>query len=214
MLVSLSQPEARRERLLAAHQRNPCWTLARLGQAEGITRQRVHQLLAKEGIHLATPTYKSLAKAASRHCRLCGLPLSRETRYDTCSSCRQANAVVMLPCEQCGRLFPRRGSQASYRIKNPRYRGRFFCSLACNYQWRKGRPRGLAKRFPRLRQVLAIYSQGPPHPTIRELARRLGCSHNAIGRDRLWLRAAGFLAWEAGRHGTVHTIIPLIAYLG
>ncbi len=114
--------------LIGLRKTQPCATLRELAAQTGVSRQRVHQLLAREG----QPTrhqhqYKHL-------CAVCGKRLTRTPTTGRCRRCQKAYNRADIPCAECGKLVSRRLAQI---VNNARCggHGRVFCDRVCFGRW-------------------------------------------------------------------------------
>lgn len=93
----------------------PCYTLQQIGDMNGITRERVRQILKNN--HLLTYSSK---------CAMCGEPKHKTTtRY--CVKCRKILNTIQVECSYCHKLFPRDKALLIYKTKINKYNGMFCC---------------------------------------------------------------------------------------
>lgn len=126
-----------REQVTALRQKNPCLTLQQIGNKVHLTRQRVQQILAGEG--LPTAAYRRDRRFVCR----CGKTIEPTiyksgNRYYSqyCSKrCRFEAFNVPLACSSCGQISWRKQSQMlhydkpyAHRLRQKTY---VFCSRKC-----------------------------------------------------------------------------------
>lgn len=132
----------RTARIVAIRQANPCMTLEAIGQAAGgISRERVRQILVREGLETA-----HLRRKVSWACMECGRVnaapdyKARENGFRFCpgrgpGSCWWNYAHPLVVCDNCGVLFRKSlsgiNAQARRRAAGGQYRGRNFCNRRC-----------------------------------------------------------------------------------
>lgn len=119
----------------AAH---PDWTLAQIAADCGTTRQRVHQILAREG--LPTRARRAAPSRPSLLCSTCGTVLHvqvahRDTGGLLCRSCRNERGRVSVQCTECGRVFSRQRARHNRSLARARASGSDslgeFCDNVC-----------------------------------------------------------------------------------
>lgn len=111
----------------------PCYTLQRIGDEFGVTRERIRQILSSEGRET-----KSLQRLTPRRCQRCGAKISTNRLH--CKKCQYELHHVQLECGYCGKLFWRRVSEVLHysfidglEIKNARQH--YFCNRSCFGKW-------------------------------------------------------------------------------
>lgn len=116
-------------------QQNPCLTLIEIGDQLGVTRERVRQILKKEGMStraLYVPKYGRFS------CVVCDKVFVPERATSTrlyCSvQCQKEAAMITLSCDWCGNLFKRpiykeKPTLARHPGKN------VFCNKHCYGSW-------------------------------------------------------------------------------
>ena len=100
---------------------NRDWTLQKIGNLHGITRERVRQILSKH--YLPTKALKVIITCAN-----CQKPLKYKTESGLCMKCQIARAFTLLECDECHILFYRR----RYYARNKKVT---FCSKQCHGKW-------------------------------------------------------------------------------
>ena len=130
------------ENVVNLRRKNPCLTLQEIGEKCGITRERVRQHLKEAEL----PTV-GLGK---KYCHYCGKHLNVGEKYKSlapnktvsfhhycCFSCWdiiRPGKTIMLECEVCGILFPRKESLVIIRLGRREYQ-HVFCSKKCQGKW-------------------------------------------------------------------------------
>lgn len=121
------------DKVIQLRKGNPCLTSAKIGRMVGISRQRVFQILRREG--LATVKVRN-----PRTCEHCGCPcLGGQNRF--CShQCFHAHTYAILICEACGKEFERRARLLIHQLNTPnsltgRQCEHIFCSRRCLGTW-------------------------------------------------------------------------------
>jgi len=122
--------DERKKRVKNIRRNNPCATLQVIGDEVGLSRERVRQILKKEGLttaHYIESPYKFF-------CPECGKP----TRWKFCNKqCRDKYLYIPVTCDNCGKINYRLQSTVLYRVKNKLnlYNGHYFCNKRCQGQW-------------------------------------------------------------------------------
>jgi predicted transcriptional regulator len=100
-------------------------TMSEIAQKVGISRQRVHQILQKEGLSTKHKTKKCRYK-----CPVCGTI----STWKFCSvECKRKWQLIPIICSRCGNLFTRNKYQF---LNNYRHHGNaLFCSKHCAGKW-------------------------------------------------------------------------------
>jgi len=125
-----------REQIAQLRQDNPCLTLEQIGYKVGVSRERVRQLLNKEGL----PTKHHIRQ---RYCVVCGETIPHyNTKGNTCSmKCFKKLHSVTLICTACGKEFARKVSDILDYNARLKHRGTnksrvgFFCNKKCFGRW-------------------------------------------------------------------------------
>jgi hypothetical protein len=107
-------------------------TLQAIADRVGVTRERVRQILREARLPtVAQVLYK-------HHCALCGGRISAKHRRHRACLREIAPAPVLHSCPTCGRDFNTPQYVVTYRDKDGRYKGGWFCSRRCHGKaWRK-----------------------------------------------------------------------------
>mgnify|MGYP003307560651 CR=1 FL=1 len=124
---------------------NPFLSLQELGDEFGISRERIRQILKKEGIKkeiahsYLRPTYcaeghqlthrRGTGKVnRARRCFICK-PLPRTQHLDEYGRIRACR--ISKPCTYCGETITRPAGLAERSSLDPRYKGNWYCSKQC-----------------------------------------------------------------------------------
>ena len=103
------------ESVIAIRKVNPCATLQAISAKVGVSKQRVSQILKKEG--LPTVHWKQ-----TYNCNQCGNIIPSDHKYFCNHACEKAyntiNNYVTLKCEECGHSVKRRIYQERRNLKN------------------------------------------------------------------------------------------------
>jgi excisionase family DNA binding protein len=154
MMAELAE---RNSRIVKWATENPCSSLAEIGDHYGISRERVRQILFRHGIRKAHALRVRLKTVLS--CRECGkdMPYSRR-ESPICNAC--SGMKVDLVCDGCDRPFKRSRYRILAPLKRPRtkYKGHFYCSMACFQEnrdpsWARAGPYNLELYREKLRQM-------------------------------------------------------------
>ncbi len=99
----------RNEKIAAWAKANPCSSMEDIGDYYGISKQRVHQILVRQGVHKLNA---QVANAAPKpRCDACGkecLWLRYNAQGDyRCMPCRRRLSLIDVVCSLCGILFKR-----------------------------------------------------------------------------------------------------------
>jgi transcription elongation factor Elf1 len=106
----------------------PCYTEQKIGdEFGGISRERVRQILKKEGRRSSSTKRDAWAK--ERICPRCGEKKNSKSR--TCSKCFHEIHHVILTCSWCGTLFEQYQSQVLHKIQ-VHNQETFFCNKKCH----------------------------------------------------------------------------------
>ena len=108
----------------------PTWTMTKIARKVMCTKQYVYTILKEEGL----PTR---ALKPTNYCEICKEIIEYSSTVKTCKSCRSKNRLVILNCSFCGKEFEKRKSEYVSRLKDNKYKGNFFCSRKCFYEWRR-----------------------------------------------------------------------------
>lgn len=131
-----------REMVIELRGENPWMTLAEIGDRCGVTREAVRQHLHKAGL----PT----RALRNRRCYFCNRFLKKSdeyrlrrptreipNRYYCCLDCLEQirpGRIIMLECEECHTLFPRREKVVIYGIGKRGFQ-HVWCSRKCHGKW-------------------------------------------------------------------------------
>lgn len=124
---------------------HPEWTLDKIGKTVNRTRERVRQILIKEGLeHRSTKSAYARQPAhlkKGKPCKRCGVPVSYTVRGNSggynkyCSDeCRPQERIVELTCIYCTKTYSLTGPQAAARqrrVTKGIYQATF-CSHSCS----------------------------------------------------------------------------------
>lgn len=97
-----------KDKIAELRKEHPEWSMQQIGDTLGVTRQMVHQTLKKANL----PTRRVLSSQG-------------ETRPQSNSP------MIQLLCNECGRVFDRSLSSYKSAMKDPRYKGVFYCNRIC-----------------------------------------------------------------------------------
>lgn len=115
----------------AMRDKYPCYTEQKIGdEFGGISRERVRQILKKEGRRPSSTKREMWAK--ERICPRCGEEKNKTAK--TCKQCYHEIHNVMLTCTWCGKLYEVNQSQVIHKI-NVHNQNIFFCGKKCNGSW-------------------------------------------------------------------------------
>jgi hypothetical protein len=112
---------------------NPCLTLQQIGNKYGISRERVRQVLAKQGT-----TTKHYIKRQYSECLNCGKQTTNKL-YCT-KKCRTDYNQITLVCDNCGKSFNRKKSDIIRTSNNENYKGHQFCNSTCTGEYKRTHP--------------------------------------------------------------------------
>lgn len=116
----------------------PIGNMSEVGRCIGVTRERIRQLCNKLGIERE-------AKLA-RLCKECGCEIGSGSRTGLCLLCWRESKRITLPCDYCGHPHKRLLSLMKWKRKDPRYKGKLYCSTKCSLlalqkaEWWKASP--------------------------------------------------------------------------
>ena len=127
--------------IIEIRKRNPCMSSTDIAKILHISRERVRQILSKEGLSTRSIRYKLV-----RTCPQCGD--SKHPDRKLCSECREKNRLdkyIQVSCTNCGTLY----SKSISRLITETNRGyqHFFCGTKCFGAW-AGNTYGFAKTRP------------------------------------------------------------------
>ena len=172
------------ERAVLIRQRNPCMTLLGIGQAIGVTPERVRQVLVEAGEptrHLNPwPVYECSqcrgAFQATNHQRARIKTGAAPPQF--CSLvCSKAAHQVPLICDYCGKPFLRQQTRVLVQARDRRYKGSVFCGRACwlakaGRQFGAGDEETRQKRIATRKRISAARTHcAQGHPRIPENVR-------------------------------------------
>jgi hypothetical protein len=128
--VTVQQTSTKRIAIVAYRRQNPYATQTEIGQAIGLSRERVRQLLKKMGLPAVV---KDPAKIPNYFCDSCGELIYAErqarSKYKFCNrECYHASRVLTIECFVCGELFLMQLSQWIARVRR---NNTLTCSMAC-----------------------------------------------------------------------------------
>lgn len=121
--------QERRKSIILLRVEHPEWVLREIGEAVGVTRERVRQILNQH--NLPTKAYRRF-KYGFDECPRCGG--TKRVKGETCKPCRQEIRPpwVTLTCIVCGNDFERIGAEHRAAIKNyPSHGEKVFCGREC-----------------------------------------------------------------------------------
>ena len=105
-------------------------TMSEIANRVGVSRQRVHQILKKEGIPTGHRIRTKQIKKISYNCPMCGTVSSFKFCSDECKKKWQEIPVV---CTRCGKLFTRDRHQ--FFTNYLHHNDGLFCSKVCAGKW-------------------------------------------------------------------------------
>ena len=110
--------------VLEIRSENPTASNSEIGRRLGLTRERVRQILGKEGIKTARKP------RAGIFCKSCGKSLhDARAKGPLCLSCIVRSSIVTLTCAYCSKAFPR--TRRSIKPGKKRGQINFYCSRRC-----------------------------------------------------------------------------------
>jgi transcriptional regulator with XRE-family HTH domain len=116
-----------RSRVRDLRSANLLMKMSEIARIVGVSRQRVYQILQKEGL----PTKQHIRKCLYK-CPVCGVISSRKF----CSyQCRKKWLQIPIICSECGNLFIR--SRRKFMNSYPHHSDVLFCSKKCTGKWLK-----------------------------------------------------------------------------
>jgi len=126
--MPVTAPSTRTQYIISLRERNPCMTLARIGDIVGVSGERIRQILKTHNVET-----KAIYRQSRVTCELCGTPTSN--RHFCSRACQSKASRVQAVCDCCGKLFEMRKSQLLGRTKAG-YK-HIFCSQSCRskYFW-------------------------------------------------------------------------------
>ena len=169
-----------RESVVTIRKKNPCATLAQIGDKVGISRERVRQILKSEGgktRHLdikhqyyclnCAKVFKSYSSKNPKWCSLL---------------CRHEYSCIPVTCNICGKLFRKKQSALVAQSNDSRYRGNDYCSRKCFGVW-VGKnigilPSGGRKRIYNYVLVEKLYLD---NMSYKDMSQIVGCSTGVLG---------------------------------
>lgn len=102
-----------------------CMTMSEIAKRVGISRQRVYQILRKDGFPTKHRVHKN-----QYECLVCGTP----SEYKLCSKkCKKKWQQIPVTCTRCGKLFFRNKHEFLHNYKNHGFA--LFCSRHCVGKW-------------------------------------------------------------------------------
>lgn len=108
----------------------PCYSLQKIGDEFGITRERTRQILKNESRPTASNSREINAK--KKECPRCGKEKKKHSLY--CRECFYFMHHVTLTCSWCGILYEDYQSQVMHKI-NVHKQNNFFCGKKCSGAW-------------------------------------------------------------------------------
>lgn len=125
---------------IALRKASPCMSLQDIGDKVGLSRERVRQILTRDGLvtkHVVRQTY---------YCMNCGKPTRnmprRWRRYIVdnevfCNgTCAKEFHTLTLTCSTCGKVFKRPAGEVINAAQHPLHKGGLiFCSKVCHGRW-------------------------------------------------------------------------------
>lgn len=114
-----------RQKVRELRSTNLCMNMSEIARKVGISRQRVYQILRKEGL----PT-KHYPKIIQYECAVCGIISAHKFCSDKCKKKWQQIPVI---CTRCGKLFIRNRHQ--FLTNYPHFNNTLFCSRDCSSKW-------------------------------------------------------------------------------
>jgi len=109
---------------------NPCLTLSEVGKLAGVTRERVRQIVEKDGLaRIKNARVRGKPVRPHRPCGVCGEPMGTAVKGPKHARCAR---WVPFVCRQCGKDFQLRESQVLGVINNGKEAG-IFCSNRCKW---------------------------------------------------------------------------------
>ncbi len=113
---------------------NPCLTLQQIGNKYGISRERVRQVLAKQGA-----ITKHYHEKILYTCLNCGKVTPNKSGI--CSKkCKTDYNQITLICDNCGKLFNRVKNDIIRASNNENYKGHQFCNNTCFGEYKRTYP--------------------------------------------------------------------------
>jgi len=114
-----------RQKVRELRSTNLCMNMSEIASKVGISRQRVYQILRKEGL----PT-KHYPKIIQYECAVCGTISAHKFCSDKCKKKWQQIPVI---CTRCGKLFTRNRHQ--FLTNYAHFNNNLFCSRDCSSKW-------------------------------------------------------------------------------
>lgn len=143
------------ESVLEMRTKNPCATLQTIGDKVGVSRERVRQILKRDGLKT-----KATSKRKVYLCLNCGKELDGQRKKFCSRTCQYEYGHPLVECVECHKLFRVRIAQLL------RYE-RSFCSRECHGRW-MGKKFGKGKDTKHYRSISDLYLQGVPYKSISE----------------------------------------------
>jgi len=132
-LLSFSESETRKQ-VKALRSGNLSMRMSEIANKVGISRQRVYQILKKEGL----PTRRKQGDIPARYhiinyrykCIVCGTAGTKQFCSD---ECKRKWTEIPVICSRCGKLFVRKKRQLLSNYQ--RHNGLLFCGRKCASKW-------------------------------------------------------------------------------
>ncbi len=146
--LSLNRKAERNPKIAAYATNNPCLTLETIGDYHGITRERVRQILLKQGVHKMNAA--SARKAPKALCDECGRESTGTSRRDPnspyrCHPCARRLSMIGVSCCLCDKIFKCRRAYILRAAKGGRYAGSASVCPACEPKRRVANGRAMGR---------------------------------------------------------------------
>ena len=118
-----------KEQIIQLRTENPLMNSVEIGTEVGVSKQYVHKILRKEGLHTSVPKKKKFNR-----CKQCNEPDG--PRVNICSgACHFTHYRIKVTCSFCHVDFYLKRSEVTQRHK--RGYNKIYCSKPCYYKGRK-----------------------------------------------------------------------------